>query len=105
MNIKDIVNLYNQGKIPDGIIYNYTFSLTKYKILSVAVGKGTTGHYHYAFVLQMDIKLPMCFEGYQKGFFLTPHEAINDAIDAKQRRIKDLKKDIEKLQKELKDNY
>lgn len=103
MNIKTIINLYQMGKIPDGVIYNYTFSLTKFKILSVAVGKGTNEqYYHYAFVLQMDIKLPMCFDGNKSGFFLRPQDAISDAIFAKQYHIGVLQKEIEKLQSELK---
>lgn len=97
MLIKDIVELYNKGKVPGGYFWGYAFGLNKLKILSVYTLKG-----HSAFVVDCKTGLTDVLDGYKGEYFLTAKEAIDYEIKCCQEAIDRKKKEIERLKEEKK---
>lgn len=77
MTIQDIIIAYNQKRIPDNIIYSYTFSLSKYKILAVYTGKGFNDvDVHSLFLLNLQTNMTEIADGSMGWFFFTPKDAM-----------------------------
>lgn len=94
MTLNQIVDDYVAGRIPDGIIYSYTFDLCKLKILAVYQKN------HSAFVLDVKTGLTSMLYQHENWYALTPQDAVQirkASIDKQMKRLQAERERIEKL--------
>lgn len=92
MNIRQVVETCDIGTI----LYSYGFGLNKMEL----IGKCTKDH--SAYVYEKSVNRSSLLPDYYDGYFLTPQEAYDNAINNCNKQIEFMRREIERLERERK---